>query len=86
MRTSPLGADAAIVGTVVATEQGLAGVPGIQIIERTDPVGAGDTAVAALAAALAVGAEGLAAARLANIAAAVTVRKIQTTGTATPEA
>lgn len=60
-------------------------VPGIQIIERTDPVGAGDTVVATLAAALATGGDVRTAATMSNIAASVTVRKIQTTGTATPD-
>ena len=72
-------------GVVVADDSGVDSVPGIQIVERTDTVGAGDTAVAALAAAVAVGADGITAARLTNIAASVTVRKIQTTGTATPD-
>lgn len=72
-------------GIVVADDNGIDSVPGIQIVERTDPVGAGDTVVAALAAALAAGADGITAARLANIASSVTVRKIQTTGTATPD-
>ena len=40
-----------------------------------DPVGAGDTAVSALAAALAAGADGVRAAELANAAAAISVRK-----------
>jgi rfaE bifunctional protein kinase chain/domain len=60
-------------------------VPGIQILEATDPVGAGDTAVAAMAAVLGGGGSVLEAARLANIAASITVRKLQTTGTATPQ-
>ncbi|MHC4443566.1 MAG: PfkB family carbohydrate kinase [Planctomycetota bacterium] len=72
-------------GMVVADQDAVESVPGIQIIERTDPVGAGDTVVAALAAALAVGANSLTAARLANIAASVTVRKIKITGTASPD-
>ena len=71
-------------GMLVADEQGLHEIPGIQILERTDPVGAGDTAVAALAAVLGSGGEPLEAGMLANIAASVTVRKLQTTGTATP--
>lgn len=59
-------------------------VPGIQILQATDPVGAGDTVSATLAAVLASGGDVLTAARLANIAASITVRKLQTTGTATP--
>ena len=71
-------------GMLVADERGLHEIPGIQILERTDPVGAGDTAVAALAVVLGSGGEPLEAGMLANVAASVTVRKLQTTGTATP--
>jgi rfaE bifunctional protein kinase chain/domain len=60
-------------------------IPGIQIIEQTDTVGAGDTTLAALGAVLASGGDVATAARFANIAASITVRKLQTTGTATPE-
>ncbi|HUW84175.1 MAG TPA: PfkB family carbohydrate kinase [Phycisphaerae bacterium] len=59
--------------------------PGIQILHKADPVGAGDTAVAAIAASLAAGASYVEAARLANFAATVTVQKVQQTGTATPD-
>jgi rfaE bifunctional protein kinase chain/domain len=71
-------------GIVVAHEGGVDAVPGIRVGEPIDPVGAGDTVVAALAAALAVGADVLKAAKLANIAASVTVRKLGITGTASP--
>jgi rfaE bifunctional protein kinase chain/domain len=59
-------------------------IPGIQIVTPTDPVGAGDTCLSAIAAVLASGGRPVEAARLANIAAAITVRKLFTTGTATP--
>ncbi|MFQ6047759.1 MAG: PfkB family carbohydrate kinase [Phycisphaerae bacterium] len=59
--------------------------PGIQLLGRTDPVGAGDTAVAAIGAALAAGATPAEAATLANFAATVTVQKLQQTGTASPD-
>jgi sugar/nucleoside kinase (ribokinase family) len=72
-------------GIVVAHEGGIHAVPGIRTTEPSDPVGAGDTVVAALAAALAVGADALTAARLANIAASVTVRKLGSAGTASPQ-
>ena len=72
-------------GILAADEAGLCEVPGIEILGRTDPVGAGDTVAAALAAVLASGSDPRSAARLANIAASVTVRKLQTTGTAAPE-
>ena len=71
-------------GMVLAEGGQVHDVPGIQVLERTDPVGAGDTATSALAAVLAAGGDALTAARLANIAASVTVRKLQTTGTASP--
>lgn len=69
---------------IVTAEDGIAqAIPGIQVLERIDPVGAGDTVVAVVAAVLGGGQEPLIAARLANIAAMITVRKLQTTGTAT---
>jgi rfaE bifunctional protein kinase chain/domain len=71
-------------GMVVAHGDQVHDLPGIQVIERVDPVGAGDTAVAALAAALASGQPPVAAARFANIAASITVRKLCITGVATP--
>jgi rfaE bifunctional protein kinase chain/domain len=72
-------------GMIVAEDGLVHQVPGIQIIDQTDPVGAGDAAVAALAAVLGSSGDALGAARFANVAASITVRKLQTTGTATPE-
>ncbi|NQU76664.1 MAG: HAD family hydrolase [Planctomycetes bacterium] len=72
-------------GLIVADHAGLHEEPGIQIIERTDPVGAGDTVVAAISAVMASGGDCTSAAKLGNIAAAITVRKLQTTGTASPD-
>ena len=72
-------------GIIVVDEAGVQEVPGLQIIERTDPVGAGDTTVATIAAVLGGGGDCLSAAKLANISASITVRKLQTTGTATPD-
>lgn len=71
-------------GIVFADGENAGQIPGIQILTATDPVGAGDTVVAAIAAALGVGETPEMAARLANIAAVVTVQKLQVTGTATP--
>ena len=59
-------------------------VPGIQILGMTDSVGAGDTVVAAIAAMLGSRQSPLIAAKVANIAAMITTRKLQVTGTATP--
>lgn len=71
-------------GIVVADGETVHEVPGIQVVEKTDPVGAGDTVVATLAAVIGSGQLPLAAAQLANIAAMITARKLQMTGTATP--
>ncbi|MBM4161527.1 MAG: hypothetical protein FJ217_10565 [Ignavibacteria bacterium] len=60
-------------------------LPAVKIAEPIDSVGAGDTAVAAIACALAAGATPREAGLLANLAAAVTVRKLRQTGTATPQ-
>lgn len=72
-------------GIVIADQTRLHCVPGIKVQGPTDPVGAGDTVTAALAAVLGAGGDPVQAATLANIAASVTVRKLQTTGTASPE-
>jgi len=72
-------------GILVQDAGGVTQVPGIQILERVDTVGCGDTTLSAIAACLASGAAPVTAATLANIAASITARKLQTTGTATPE-
>ncbi|MGO9411533.1 MAG: PfkB family carbohydrate kinase [Spirochaetia bacterium] len=72
-------------GMLVRDADGLHEVPGLQIIGRIDTVGAGDSALAGIAAALAAGSDPLSAATLGNFAAAVTVRKLFVTGTASPE-
>lgn len=71
-------------GIVVAEGESVRSEPGIAVAAPTDPVGAGDTVASALAGVLAIGGRPIAAARLANIAASVTVGKLQTTGTASP--
>lgn len=60
-------------------------VPGIQLLKPIDPVGAGDTTIAAWAVCLASGVPLTQAAELATLAAGVTVQKLQQTGTASPE-
>jgi len=59
--------------------------PGIQVLGKTDTVGAGDTVTASLALCLGAGFTPAEAAGFANLAAAVTVQKIFQTGTASPE-
>ena len=71
-------------GLLLAVNGELFDIPGIELPGAIDPVGAGDTALAALAAALAVGARPLEAGTLANMAAAITTRQVLTTGVATP--
>ncbi len=71
-------------GMVAADRAGMTDVPGIQIVSSIDTVGAGDTALSAIAAVLGSGGSILSAACLANIAASITVQKLQTTGTASP--
>ena len=58
---------------------------GVQLPGRPDPVGAGDTFVATLAAITSTGTNLNAAAFVANLAAAVTAQKLLQTGTASPE-
>ncbi|MGC9529951.1 MAG: bifunctional heptose 7-phosphate kinase/heptose 1-phosphate adenyltransferase [Candidatus Bipolaricaulaceae bacterium] len=59
--------------------------PAVPVSGPVDPVGAGDTAMAAIVGALCVGASPAQAAELASLAAAVTVAKLGTTGEPTPE-
>lgn len=71
-------------GAVVCWDGRVEVIPGIQILKSTDPVGAGDTSVSAIAGALGAGATAIEAGLLANFASAVTVQKLRTTGTAKP--
>ncbi|MGE5221910.1 MAG: bifunctional heptose 7-phosphate kinase/heptose 1-phosphate adenyltransferase [Omnitrophica WOR_2 bacterium] len=60
-------------------------LPAAPVRPPLDPVGAGDAFIAALAVSLASGANPLEAGAFANLAAAVTVEKLNQTGTASPE-
>jgi phosphoglycolate phosphatase-like HAD superfamily hydrolase len=71
-------------GLAVAVKNSVTFIPGIQVVQSTDTVGAGDAAVAALAGSLAANATPVEAATVANIAAMITVTKLKTTGTASP--
>ncbi|NOY79541.1 MAG: HAD family hydrolase [Kiritimatiellaeota bacterium] len=72
-------------GCLVVLDSGVYQVPGLEVIGRVDPVGAGDSFLAGLGAALAAGAAPQEAAAVGNFTAGVTVRKLRQTGTATPE-
>jgi len=60
-------------------------VPAVPVEGPTDPVGAGDAVMAALVTSLCAGADPVEAAELAVLCAAITVRKLGTTGEAYPE-
>lgn len=72
-------------GCVVFDRQGFKEIPGLLILSPVDTVGAGDSMLAGIAAALAVGAEPYRAAELGSVVAGVTVQKLMQTGTASPE-
>ena len=72
-------------GCLVADGGDVHVVPGLHIVNPTDPVGAGDSMTAGLSAALAAGAPPAEAAILGSFVAGVTVQKLFQTGTASPE-
>lgn len=72
-------------GVMVCAEGSQRILPAAPVRPPLDPVGAGDTFIAALAATLAVGATPWEAGAIANLAAAVTVEKLHQTGTASPQ-
>ena len=72
-------------GILAADGEGIHEVPGIQLLKKLDPVGAGDTVTSALALCLGAGVLPAEAAEFANFAAAVTVQKLFQTGTANGE-
>lgn len=72
-------------GCSVCDPEGYKEIPGLLILSPVDPVGAGDSMLAGIAAALAVGAKPFKAAELGSLVAGVTVQKLMQTGTATAE-
>jgi bifunctional ADP-heptose synthase (sugar kinase/adenylyltransferase) len=72
-------------GMLVCMEGTCRYVPGIAVEGPIDIVGAGDSAMAGIVSALAAGAAAEEAAALGNLCASVTVTKLGTTGTASPE-
>lgn len=71
-------------GVLVRDALGFHEIPGLQILARTDPVGAGDSMISGIAAALAAGRRPAQAAAFGNFVAGVTVQKLLVTGTASP--
>jgi rfaE bifunctional protein kinase chain/domain len=69
-------------GVTVCHQGDVSTIPGVLILGPTDTVGAGDTITATLAACLASGLDPVQGACLANLAASITVQKINQTGTA----
>ena len=72
-------------GCVATDGSGAVHVPGFKVPPPLDFVGAGDAFHAAIAASLAAGSTAEEAAFMGNLAASITVAKIETTGTASPE-
>jgi rfaE bifunctional protein kinase chain/domain len=72
-------------GILVCKRDSCHSIPGILVLGPTDPVGAGDTVTAVLAACLSAGIHHVEAACLANLAASITIQKLKQTGTATEE-
>jgi rfaE bifunctional protein kinase chain/domain len=72
-------------GIITVDVDGVHEIPGIQLLKKLDPVGAGDSVTSALALCLGAGIPPAEAAQFANFAAAVTVQKLFTTGTASGE-
>ena len=69
-------------GSVIFDETGINEVSGIQVNNKIDTVGAGDTSLSAISFCLAAGVPPKEAAEFANFASAVTIQKLFTTGTA----
>ena len=80
----PVFITAAEEGIYLFTAEGFQHVPAVPVEGPIDPVGAGDSVMAGLLASLCSGASLVEAATLANLVAAVTIRQLGTTGTATP--
>ena len=72
-------------GCIVYDNRGYHEIPGLRITGPTDTVGAGDSMLAGIAAALAVGKDAVTAAEFGAVVAGVTVQKLFQTGTASPE-
>ncbi|MCK5821862.1 MAG: HAD family hydrolase [Bacteroidales bacterium] len=69
-------------GILSIDSSGITEIPGLQLLNRLDTVGAGDTTISALSLCLAAKVTPAESAHFANLAAGVTVQKLLTTGTA----
>ncbi len=69
-------------GILVVSSAGMEHVPGLPVSGEIDIVGAGDSVMAGLAAALCAGATAKEAASIGNLAASITIQQLGTTGTA----
>jgi phosphoglycolate phosphatase-like HAD superfamily hydrolase len=72
-------------GCLVADDGRIDIIPGLHLVEKTDPVGAGDSMLAGIAAAMAAGCGPVEAATFGGFVAGVTVQKLYQTGTASPD-
>jgi len=72
-------------GSLVTDANGSLEINGLMILSRTDTVGAGDSYLAGISAAIAAGYSLETAAELGTFVAGVTIQKLFTTGTASPE-
>jgi rfaE bifunctional protein kinase chain/domain len=72
-------------GILVFTQEGVCHVPGVPVTGPIDIVGAGDSVMAGIIAALCQGANPDEAAWLGNLIASITIQQLGTTGTASPE-
>ena len=69
-------------GCMICADNRITEIPGIKVMGKIDPVGAGDSFLSGMSASLAGGASLEEAAQIGNFVAAVTIRKIGQTGTA----
>ena len=72
-------------GVLVCSPDSVTHVPGIRIEGEIDPVGAGDSFLAAFVAAKCAGADDVQSAYMGVVVSSITVQKIGTTGTASPD-
>ncbi len=71
-------------GLLVRDKAGLHEIPAIQVLNKIDPLGAGDSTLAGISLALGAGRDPQTAAQLGSFTATVTIQKVHQTGTASP--